>query len=460
MLFFFFTSQLLLTATGGFAFSVGEEREVGEKLLYSVKSSLDVLEEPDLTQYISELGQEVLDVAGLQFFDYHFFIIDNKAFNAFAAPSGLIFFYSGLIEKVHSENELFSVLAHEVGHVVKRHISKRIDKGKKVSLATLGAVLAAIALGGGAGSEAIIAGAMAAEQSAALHFSRIDEEEADRLAYGWMKKLGRNPVAQVNMLKSLRQIARYRSNKIPQYLLTHPHPETRLDYVQSLIDTETEPGDYSEGNDNLQFLRFKYRILTLVKDSMYLRNYYASIRTDPGTTDLEKDMTRYGLSQLERKENNYSESLKILETIIAKFPDVDIFKVDKGVIQLEKGDLEGAYTTLQKAFKNDRKDMYCAYYLGLAAAKLNRNDVAEVQFNTVMYNMPFFPKVYFELGKLRDAEQKEDEAAYYLAKMYLVQGKLPAAKQGFERVKKSKNLSTELLDDIEKSLQLIKKLEK
>ncbi len=75
ILIFFFTSQMLFPAAESFAFSVGEEREVGEKLLYSVRKSLDVLEEPDLTQYISGLGQQVLDVAGLQFFDYHFFII-------------------------------------------------------------------------------------------------------------------------------------------------------------------------------------------------------------------------------------------------------------------------------------------------------------------------------------------------------------------------------------------------
>ncbi len=460
ILFFFVTSQMLFTAEKSFAFSVADEREVGEKLLYSVRKNLDVLEELDLIQYIGRLGQQVLDVAGPQFFDYHFFIIDNKEFNAFAAPSGLIFFHSGLIEKVQSENELFSVLAHEVAHIVKRHISKRIDKGKKVSIATLGAVLAAIALGGGAGSEAIMASAMAAEQSAALHFSRIDEEEADRLAYDWMKKLGRAPEAQVNMLKTMRQIARYRSNMVPQYLLTHPNPETRLDYVQTLIDTEAKPGDYPEGNDNLQFLRFKARILTLVKDSMYLRSYYASILAAPNATDLEKDMASYGLSQLEREENNYSESLMILEKIITKFPDVNIFRVDKGVIQLEKGDIESGYATLKKAFKNDRKDMYCAYYLGIAAAMLNHNDVAQVQFDTVLYNMPYFSKVYFELGKLCDAEQKEDEAAYYLAKMYLMQGKLSVAKQGFERIKKSKKLSPELQDDINKSLQLIKRLNK
>ena len=73
-------------------FSVGEEKEVGEKLLYAVRSSFPILDEPDLHQYITDIGNEVLDVAGIQFFDYHFYVVESSQFNAFAAPSGLIFF--------------------------------------------------------------------------------------------------------------------------------------------------------------------------------------------------------------------------------------------------------------------------------------------------------------------------------------------------------------------------------
>jgi predicted Zn-dependent protease len=152
----------------GYGFTIGEERQVGEKLLYTVRSSFEVLDEPDLIQYLNALGAEVIEVAGVQFFDYNFFVVKNNEFNAFAAPSGLIFFHSGLVEKMESENELVSVLAHEIGHIVKRHISSRISKQKKISIATMGMMLAAIALGGGAATEALLAGSLAAGQSASL----------------------------------------------------------------------------------------------------------------------------------------------------------------------------------------------------------------------------------------------------------------------------------------------------
>ena len=74
------------------AFTVGEEREVGEILLYQIRLAFSLVDDPDISQYINELGAEVLRAAGAQYFDYHFFVIKNKEFNAFAAPSGLDLF--------------------------------------------------------------------------------------------------------------------------------------------------------------------------------------------------------------------------------------------------------------------------------------------------------------------------------------------------------------------------------
>jgi len=107
------------------AFSVGEEQKIGDKLLGMVRRSFKLLDDPDISQYINELGDEILTVTGNQFFDYHFFVINNREFNAFAAPSGLIFIHSGLIETMENEGELISVMAHECGHDHRRYRCRR-----------------------------------------------------------------------------------------------------------------------------------------------------------------------------------------------------------------------------------------------------------------------------------------------------------------------------------------------
>ena len=448
------------SSTKAFSFSIGEEREVGEKLLYTVRASFEVLDDPDLHQYLERLGREVLDIVGLQFFDYHFYVIKNKDFNAFAAPSGLIFFHTGLIETMYSEDELVSVLAHEIGHVVKRHISSKISKGKKINIATIALVLAALALGGGAASEALLAGSMAAGQSASLHFSRLDEEEADLLAYGWMKELKRNPEGQEKMLQTMRQIARYRSGMVPQYLLTHPNPEARLDYVQSLIASEKDEIAGFDDNDDFEFLRFKYRILSQVKDGFYLRAYYSSILSSNKSSEMNVIMAKYGMAQLDRVENNHASSLKLLNEVIDYYGAKNILNVDKGIIEFESGAEGIAYKTLTIAYDNDRNNMYATFSLARVCFSLGMIEKAENLYKTVMFEIPEFSKVYYELGRLSAAKAAPGETSYYLGKYYLYEGKLKRSRDSLKDAVDQNDTPEELKLDAKRSLDLIERLEK
>ncbi|RPH38888.1 MAG: hypothetical protein EHM86_08800, partial [Desulfobulbaceae bacterium] len=340
------------------AFTIGEEREVGEKLLYSIRSSFELIDDPDVVYYINQLGREVLDVAGIQFFDYRFFVINESEFNAFAAPSGLIFFHSGLISTMNSEDELVSVMAHEIGHIVKRHLASRIEKGKIVGMASLGMALAALAFGSGAAVPTLMVGSMAAGQSATLHFSRQDEEEADLLAYDWMKKMERNPVGQEKMLQTMRRITRYRSEKLPQYLLTHPDSEARLDYVQSLLENEKQVVESKAPRDEFEFLRFKYRVMSLVKDKTTFRTYLAGIMSNSQSTPLAVNMAKYGMSQIDRQENTFDSSLKLLDEVIAAYPEQTILQIDRAVVQLAAGKVKEASSALQTVLQKDKNNVY------------------------------------------------------------------------------------------------------
>jgi predicted Zn-dependent protease len=448
-----------VSPTGAFSFTIGEERQVGEKLLYAVRSHFELLDEPDIHQYLATLGKEVLDVAGVQFYDYHFFVIKNKEFNAFAAPSGLIFFHTGLIETMESEDELLSVLAHEIGHIVKRHISSKIDKGTKISIATMGLILASLALGGGVATQALFAGSIAAGQSANLHFSRLDEEEADLLAFGWMKAMRRDPRGQEKMLQTMRQLARYRSAIVPQYLLTHPNPEARLDYVQSLIASQKdEIQDFPE-EENFDFLRFKFRVMSLTKENEYLRGYFSSILSSQKSSKQSIMMAKYGMALLERAENNFAGSLELMQEVISYFPDKNILNIDKGVIEYESGDVEMAYKTLLMAYDNDRTNVYATFSLAKVAYQLGMIDKAELLFKSVMYEIPEFPSLYYELGKLSSAKGNVHVANYYLGKYHLYQGKLKVARDTLTALQQA-DIDEELKREIKSDLELIDRLEK
>jgi predicted Zn-dependent protease len=440
------------------AFTIGDEREVGEKLLYSVRSAFELIDDPDITQYITKLGQSVLEVAGIQYFDYHFFVIDNKEFNAFAAPSGLIFFHSGLIETMNSEDELASVLAHEVGHIVKRHLASRVEKGKYTTIASLGLALAALAFGGAA-APVLLTGALATGQSFNLHFSRQDEQEADLLAYDWLKKLHRNPEGQVKMLESMRRIARYRSEQPPQYLLTHPNPEERLDYIESLLDNDRENlKETTKTADNFEFLRFKYRILAKVKESQDLKTFLASIIADSRSSEFKKVMADYGLSQVAQNENDNKKSLALLEKVITYFPDKTILKVDRGLIEFAAGQFEDAERTLRKALAVDGSDMYATFALAKLLYRIGRISEAERYFQMVSYELPEYSKVYFELGQIASDHKLAGSSSFYLGKYNLYEGELKQAEQNFKNALRSNTLPEKMKEESKELLKKIKKL--
>ena len=447
------------TVSPASAFTIGDEREVGEKLLYSVRSAFELIDDPDITQYITRLGQSVLEVAGIQYFDYHFFVINNKEFNAFAAPSGLIFFHSGLIETMNSEDELVSVLAHEVGHIVKRHLASRMEKGKYTTIGSLGLALVALAFGGAA-APALLTGALATGQSISLHFSRQDEEEADLMAYGWMKNLNRDTEGQVEMLESMRRIARYRSEKPPQYLLTHPNPEERLNTIESLVENDRKNNQVSSRvTDDFEFIRFKYRILAKVKDSRDFKMYLASVIADSRSSEFKKVMADYGLAQLAENENDNSKSLALLEKVSAHFPDKNILTTDKGVALFAAGQFVEAEKALRQALAVDRADMYASFTLGKLLYRTNRGTEAEKYFQEVSYELPEYAKVYFELGQIASDNQEPGDASFYLGKYYLYEGKLKEAELNIKKALRFKTMSEKRTQESKDLLKKIIKLQ-
>ena len=441
------------------AFTVGEERELGEKLLYTVRTAFPLIDDPDITQYITGLGEEVLGVAGVRFFDFRFFVIDSSEFNAFAAPSGLIFFYSGLIGAMQSEDELISVLAHEIAHVKKRHLASRMEKGRIVTLASVGMALAGILLGGGgAVSQAVLTGSLAAGQSAQLHFSREDEQEADSQGYQWMLAMGRDPEAMRGMLSTMRRIARYRSERLPQYLLTHPEPENRLEYVSSLLEQKhpTPPPRY-----NFAFLRFKYRVMVSAAgdDTDGLRVSLANIIADGQASRERAAMAKFGLAEIERRDGNYERARALLREVMAVYPDKPILQTDLAALEAAAGNFDQARAMLEEAIRRGGGDMYAVLTLAKILLRQKDMDAAEKQFRTLLLHYPEYPAAYFSLGQIAAARGRQGEAFLMAGKYHLYQGKLRQARDNFRMAAKEPKTDAAVKKEAAAALALLDRLE-
>ncbi len=440
--------------------TIGEERELGEKLLYSVRKSFPVIDDPDLTQYINILAKDVLTVAGTQYFDYKFFIVNNQEFNAFAAPSGLIFFFTGLIEKMKTENELVSVMAHEIGHVKSRHIAERLEKNQKIGAVTMGLALASLALGVPALSQGLMTGSLAAGQAISLKYSRQHEEQADRLAFDWLNSLHRDPGSMIGMLRVMHRINRYRMGQVPSYLLTHPNPEMRLGYVESLLEIEknkTLKKSYPKGDD-FNFLRFKFRLMTSTGEGYRVRDYFLNQLSKLGD-GLEKTMVGYGLALLESSELNHDKALALMLDVRKQYPGKNILKVDEGIIHLEAGLYDRALELIEQAVSSDPENMYGAFHLARVLMKKGDIDRARSLYNLVMQKIPEYSSLYFELGKLESLDEQSELSSFYLGKYYLFEGRFKLARQKFKLALASKDLNRTKQREAKEFLELLKKMD-
>lgn len=438
------------------AFSVGEEKKVGEQIQTTVHQEFVLLDDPDIDQYIGRLGREILAVAGPQYFDYRFFVISDRDFNAFAAPSGLVFINSGLIEAMDNENELVGVMAHEIGHVTRRHIADRLDKGTKVGIGTAALILAGIALGGGELSEAVITGAMAAGASMNLKFSRENEEEADRQAFSWMVQMKRDPRDILSMLTKMRRIAILKMGKIPPYLLTHPAPEQRMDYVQDLLLT-TGPATGDHTGDNFRFARIRYRILVSTRDSATL---LPLLRKKAEGADDEAFLARYGLALIHLQEGNFAASRRYLEELLARYPGQAILKTDLGLVLTREGKTTEALKLFRAAQAADQDDAYTIFHLARALEESGQTAEAIDLYQRMLTLTPSYPRLNFHLGRALAATGRAAQAHYYNGVSNWLEGNLPAARYHLQKALESLPSGDHLRERSRDLLDKIKQLEK
>ena len=161
------------------AISIKEEEKLAREFMKYITTRFELITDPLITQYVNDVGQKLLSTMPPQPYKYHFYVIKEEVYNAFAIPAGHIFVHSGLLAAMESEDELAGILGHEMAHVVCRHISQRIDRSKKIDLATMAGMVAGIFLGVATGDatamQALTIGSAAAGQTASLAYSRDDE---------------------------------------------------------------------------------------------------------------------------------------------------------------------------------------------------------------------------------------------------------------------------------------------
>ena len=158
---------------------------------------------------------------------YQVKVFEDKDINAFTLPNGYIYFSSGLIEAAGSDDEVASVLAHEIGHNVRMHVVRGESKSKPLQWVSLAAMLAA--LGGGEAGTNIAQIAPYILTGVVNSYSVAYEKEADETAIELMSKTSYNPSALVSFMNRLTAEERRRPEVQLGIYQTHPLTPERSD---------------------------------------------------------------------------------------------------------------------------------------------------------------------------------------------------------------------------------------
>ncbi|MEQ6888484.1 M48 family metallopeptidase [Halomonas sp. CS7] len=151
-------------------------------------------------------------------------VFESEQANAFALPGGYVGINTGLLDVARNQDQLASVIGHEIAHVLARHANERASTETATQLG-LSVISSASGLQGAGGETMMAALGMGAQYGILLPFSRRHESEADTLGLTLMAEAGFDPRASVALWNNMSQAG---GASPPAWLSTHPSHGQRI----------------------------------------------------------------------------------------------------------------------------------------------------------------------------------------------------------------------------------------
>ena len=248
-------AQLLPGMGDGGEMTAAAERRLGDQIARELYRDPDYIDDPVLEAYVQDIWQRLLAAARSrgeltpeldERFAWTLLMGRDRNINAFALPGGYLGLNLGLIAATDSQDELATVLGHELSHVTQRHISRIMSKQSRqmplmLAAMVLGMIAASKSRTGDAGQAMIMGGQALAIQNQ-LSFSRDMEREADRIGFGVMTQAGFAPQGAASMFEKLQYASRLNDNGSYPYLRSHPLTSERISDMQGRFQFNATEG--------------------------------------------------------------------------------------------------------------------------------------------------------------------------------------------------------------------------
>ena len=202
------------------------EVSMGEKTHESLKKDPGFSSDKASLNRLGTVARKLIGQVERKDLTWRFAVLNTDEVNAFAAPGGYIYVTKGLMKMCQSDHELAGVVAHEMGHIDKKHSVKQAEKS---------GLMTALVIGMGLYKKTQKAAPFAAIAAyfANLKFSRDDEFEADACAVKYMHAAGYNPNGLLTFFDKINRDSK--TSKVTKYFSTHPPTTDRINAVKKQI---------------------------------------------------------------------------------------------------------------------------------------------------------------------------------------------------------------------------------
>lgn len=402
------------------------EHRLGKAFTQALHNQADLLDDQEILSYIRRIGHHIA-AQTYENRNFEFYVIKDPTINAFAGPNGVIGIHTGLILAAESEDELASVIAHEVAHVTQQHLSRRFEYQTNTSMATFAAFLAAILVGSQDPSAgmATLLGATGLSIQQQLKHSRIHEHEADHQGIKLLYSAGYDPNAMGSFFGKLARQYQNQDIRPPEILMTHPVTETRLAQAQNRA-YQFKNRDPQPSLD-FELIQTKTRYLT--KTGFSVGKTYSFPQEVSCYQELLRENTKANCLNTALKNNPNN---RILASLSA---DLSFKKNQTDSIE--------ALTKLHNIYPQD-----ASILLNITDKLFDSNEELQAinLLETNSENLKYKYEIYIRISNYYAKLEKMPEASLYLAKAYIEHGNLKRALHHYEQAIKNNNLTNTRLN--------------
>lgn len=433
--------------------SAEDELRLGKETVRKLQDSGAIIDDPIITEYIQQLGSQLASGADDPLVHFTFFVVNASSINAFALPGGFIGVHAGLIVASESEDELASVIAHEIAHVTQHHIARSVEKANKMNLPMSAALIAAILLGGSDPqvANAAIAATLGGSQQMQLNFTRANEEEADRVGMQLLAASDFDPHGMASFFSRLESESRYYDGSgVPEFLRTHPVTTARI--AEAKDRASHYPSVMRRDSHYYGLVKARLRMQLAASPDEVLKQLDAA--KSSRHSNSEYDSYLYALAF--EKQGKISAARRQYEALLKRYPDRIAFIY--GLAQLETG--QGQFDKAAKLYRRGLRQYPGNELLTLALADTlyEKKELASARelIQQQLVRTPRSSKAYKLLARVEAADGHQAASHMAQAEYYYLTGEPRSAISQLNTAKRENPLDLYHASRIDARLKQIK----